>query len=247
MNPGDYRVVSFDQGTRLNAGYQSRGQAIKDSNANPGDGALLGKAKSAASEFLAVHSTGGVCEALSLKWLKIKFKENSDDAKWAQVGRQKAAPRVGTLDRDKTFDRAFSRYAASKADQRFGLEDYYGLKAQFMMLPVEAGPVSMTAWVARTIAASKHGYFLHSICCPKIGDGSGYHAIAYYTSSGKAFNLSSHVYMFDPDYGEYKVPNSKFITWMPKFVSFFYGAGENHSRWLKTVNLGEKRATPAAG
>lgn len=244
MNPGEYRVVSFDQGARLNAGYQARGQAIQDSNASPGDATLLGRATKAANEFIAVHNTGGVCEALSLKWLKIKFKENSDDPQWAQFGRQKAAPRVGSIDRDKTFDRAFSRYAASKADQRFGLEDYYGLKAQFMMLP-QTGPVSITSWVARTVANSKHGYFLHSIGCPKIGDGRGYHALGYYTSSGKAFNLSSHVYMFDPDYGEYKVPNNKFIAWMPKFVNFFYGAGEGDSRWLKSMTLGAKRLTPA--
>jgi hypothetical protein len=245
MNPGEFRVIAFDQSPKLNAGYQSRGQTIQDSNANPDDAVLLGRAKTAANQFLAVHKTGGVCEALALKWLKVKFKENSDAAQWAHLSRQKAAPRVANIDRDKTFDVAFSRYAAGAADQRFGLEDYYGLKAQFQTLPQGPGQVSITSWVARTVANSKHGYFLHSIGCPKIGDGSGYHALAYYTSSGKAFNLSSHVYMFDPDYGEYKVPNSKFITWMPKFVNFFYGTGEGDSRWLKTMSLGAKRATPA--
>jgi len=31
---------------------------------------------------------------------------------------------------------------------------------------------------------------------------------------------------------------------MPRFVKFFYGSGEGDSRWLKTMSLGKKRATP---
>jgi hypothetical protein len=209
---------------------------------NPADAALRARALVAGPEYRAVYNSGGVCEALALKWLKVKFKENSNAPEWAHLSRQKAGPRVNIVDRDKTFDRAFARYAAGAADVRFGMEDYYGLRGQFDP-NLHTTTVGATSYVARTVAKSKHGYFLHSIRCPAI-DPNGYHAIAYYTSSGKAFNLSSHVYMFDPDYGEYKVPNSDFIAWMPRFVNHFYGTGEGDSRWLKTMGLGNKRATP---
>jgi hypothetical protein len=246
MDPDEYRTVSFDQSTRLHSGKQRRDQLLDDVHTS--NDAF----ERALKEKEAVEKTGGLCEALALKWLKVKFKENNG------AGRQNAASRLAVIDRDKTFDRAFSRYAATNAakyggislggDQRFGLEDYYGLQAlddpavSTQTLPTGKTSVNITSYVARTVANSKHGFFLHSIRCPKFAD--GYHALAYYTSSGKVANIAKHVYMFDPDYGEYKVPPSKFITWMPKFVNFFYGAGEGDSRWLKTMSLGNKRATP---
>jgi len=246
MDPNEYRTVTFDQSTRLSAGKLQRDQLLND--ANTSNDAF----ERAFKEKEAIEKSGGLCEALALKWLKLKFKENNE------TGRQKADSRVASIDRDKTFDRGFARYAAINAgkfgnvnlggDQRFGLEDYYGLQAlddpavSTQSLPTGKSSVNITSYVARTVANSKHEYFLHSIVCPKYANGC--HAIAYYTSSGKIANIAKHVYMFDPDFGEYKVPPSKFMTWMPRFVKFFYGSGEGDSRWLKTMSLGKKRATP---
>jgi hypothetical protein len=236
MNPAQYRVISFDQSVRANAGYKRRDQLMLDAIQNPENSDLVARAEAGTLETDAVQKIGGVCRALALKWLKVKFKENSN------ADRQKAGPRVGIIDRDKTFDRAFQRYAAHNADQRYGLEEYYGMSATFDPNLFQKQPGGLTSYVAKTVAHSKHGYFLHAIRCPKLDDIS--HAIAYYTSSGKVFSISSHVYMFDPDFGEYKIPNSDFISWMPKFVKSFYGTGEEHTLCLETMSLGTKRATP---
>lgn len=179
-------------------------------------------------------TVGGVCESLALKWLKVKSKEKDS-------GKLKPAERVGIVDRDKTVEKAFARYAASESDQKIGLESYYGLKGTWQVMPTGNTPVGITSFVARKVADSTHEYFLHSIKCPKYNNGN--HAIAYYTSGGKG-GLFKHVYVFDPDFGEYKVPPSKFVPWMPEFVKEFYGAGEGDSRWLKQVSLGAKTPTP---
>src|SRR5262245_60470000 len=112
MNPAQYRVISFDQSVRVNAGYKRREQLVADAFENQ-DHDSITKAKAGVLETDAVRKVGGVCRALVLKWLKVKFKENSN------ADRQKPGPRVGIIDRDKTFDRAFQRYAAHNADQRY--------------------------------------------------------------------------------------------------------------------------------
>jgi len=237
MNESEYRIVTFDQTAGVRLGEDKR-------NAMLGDSATSNDAWTKAhAELAAVDKSGGLCEALSLKWLKVKFKENSTDEKYKDFGKIKSPDfKVNMVDREKTFDKAFARYAATAADKRRGLEEYYGLDGQYEIMslsPTNDG--SGTSYVARTVADSTHSYFLHSIVCPKFK--GGLHAIAYYTSGGKG-GLFKHVYMFDPDYGEYKVPNSKFIKWMPKFFNTFYGTEEGDSRWLKRMTLGTKRATP---
>ena len=39
--------------------------------------------------------------------------------------------------------------------------------------------------------------------------------------------------MFDPDYGEYKVPGGAFAKWMPLFVNTFYDTGDGDTTNLE--------------
>ena len=78
MDPNEYRTVTFDQSTRLSAGKLQRDQLLND--ANTSNDAF----ERAFKEKEAIEKSGGLCEALALKWLKLKFKENNE------TGRQKA-------------------------------------------------------------------------------------------------------------------------------------------------------------
>src|SRR5579864_6850921 len=198
MNESKYRVVSFDQSARVRHGIDQRNNLM--TNPTTSNDAWM----KAHAELAAEDKAGGLCDALALKWLKIKFKENSTEEKYKDFGKVKSPDfRVNMVDRGKTFDKAFARYAAAADDKlKRGLEDYYGLTGQYditSLSPSSGG--SGTSYVARKVADSTHDYFLHSIQCPLFK--GGYHAIAYYTSGGKG-GIFKHVYMFDPDYGEYK-------------------------------------------
>jgi hypothetical protein len=212
-----YRTAQFSQDTRLQAANQARCQLITQAQANPTDLVLNQKAGVAATEFLAVHKVGGVCEMLAMKWLKLKLKDADD--------------KMGLIDRDKTFDKAFERRAhhASHSNQ-YGPENYYGLRAK----AIQATKTQGTRWAAETVAHSVHDYFHHQIQCPKF---NGNHSLAYYTSSGKILGMGRHVYVFDPDYGEYCVPTGKFPKWLPAFLFDFYGTTDTDTLKLETMSL----------
>src|SRR6185312_17253039 len=95
MDENRYRIAPFSQDTRLNAAYERRSDLIMQAKANPTNDALYSQAQTAGKQYLAVHQVGGVCEALVMKWLKLKLKDSN--------------ARMASVDRDKTFEKASER------------------------------------------------------------------------------------------------------------------------------------------
>jgi len=57
--------------------------------------------------------------------------------------------------------------------------------------------------------------------------GVGGHAICSYKSGGKFFGLGSHLYVFDPNFGEYRVPSGQIVDFYKALFTSAYGGIKN--------------------
>ena len=165
---------------------------------------------------------GGVCQCLSIKWLKLKMKEQSKN----QTGKNKVAPddRVNLLREADRLDKAIQRMTAAS---KVPLGQLYTVAFEEAMklykVTAKRGwdkPVTMKE-LCSTVKANPHGYFLAGIRCPKLENGK--HAIGIYTSDGGMLGTGKHAYVFDPNFGEMKFPLGDFGTLFPKLVFECYG------------------------
>ena len=77
----------------------------------------------------------------------------------------------------------------------------------------------------------------------------GAHTIAFHRGvSGGCFGwcFGSHIYAFDPNYGEYAIPRSRLISWINGFIAPTYGAITKHKlsylvpRFVRPVRNGQR-------
>jgi hypothetical protein len=54
---------------------------------------------------------------------------------------------------------------------------------------------------------------------------NGRHAICSYKSSGKVFGIGSHLYVFDPNYGEFRVPTGNIKEFYRGLFAVYGGSG----------------------
>lgn len=154
---------------------------------------------------------GGICAQLACKWLRLKLKElQSGETKTTQ-------DRLNKINTYNTLGKAIERH---QNDNPVAPHKSYKLqRVGGLVLP------SVDA-VAREATSSKHSCYLFIFNCPRY---DGLHSLGMYLSSGKMLGFGMHVYVFDPDEGEYRVPLGKFAEWLAALMSQKYGAGDGVS------------------
>ncbi|WP_158284642.1 YopT-type cysteine protease domain-containing protein [Azospirillum sp. TSO35-2] len=154
------------------------------------------------------EATKGICFGLSLEWIKRHRSHKGETSK----------TRIAYIDQDSTILHASIKQRLYSAELHHDLDlssEQFGSRNQAMGQAGFQIGSTKTQWVSATdpdsvkevikaitvATASPHTY--HVITLNFTARGAA-HATCCYKSGGKAFGLGSHLYFFDPNYGEYK-------------------------------------------
>jgi hypothetical protein len=150
-----------------------------------------------------LHS--GLCQTLSLKWIQLKLQEVQ------QHQRADSAERMTEMT-DSLFDAAAIQ---EKEKTPFALE----AKRTFRLSEISLKSNSNAEYVGTIVTQRSHACYM--VVLPIR------HAIALYQSSGKIFGINKHVYIYDPNEGEYKVYSTLFRDWLKAFLEKHYNNDQN--------------------
>ena len=167
---------------------------------------------------------GGVCQCLVLKWLQTKMDERADGLS----GKKKVAPdtRMDALSSPEVLSNAVKAQAKAGTTEGAQLQhekldvaqQEYGMQSA----PNGTYMTSNESQVANEVTKTPHSYFLCGITFT-VDSQSGAHAIGFYQSGGKLFGTKKHVYLFDPNFGEFKFKSGDFTGKLTTFLGESYG------------------------
>lgn len=147
---------------------------------------------------------GGVCLALSLHWMRL-HQNSRNSPRFGETGLLNSEQvLVAARNIQLAYQRAKGRAGGGgeSASQAAGIAFACKLFGMSMVGPLASH--AMTDNALRTKLRQVHRYHVMAMA----GFGIG-HAIAAYMSSGKMFGFSRHVYLFDPNIGELKIPEGE--------------------------------------
>ena len=174
----------------------------------------------------------GVCEALCMKWIKIRMRANVREQQ-KDASKEIAYQRMEKLASEKTFGKAIDRQHESK-QVKFGsmenLETNYSIPGGMKSLNVQNGIHS----VATIVSARRGSCFILGVRCLKYNDGAP--AIAMYVDTNvlkpfyeKRKPVTHHIHLFDPNFGEFDLPSPDFPAFL---LSLLYEAYEADDKCL---------------
>jgi hypothetical protein len=230
-----YLVALFDQGDEIARRLESLTAALQTAS-SAAEREQITEARSAA-----IRNAGGICQSLCLKWVRKKIREKSrgmaltheGDAQKAGTGRLKPEARMTDLRDDATMAKAIARQDEASAKLFVtmvlaeGINSYHLNKCDQGMI---LNPRISEA--ATKITGTTQQCFLFGFNCPAL-EGAG-HVIAMYTSSGKAAGFGKHVYLFDPNFGELKIPKGEFNPFLRSLLLGAYGTTDKDTTLLET-------------
>lgn len=146
-------------------------------------------------------SAGGACHLFALKWLSEIIKEKSRGPLDRIQKLKFWAKEVKVL--YAAFSKRWTREGNIGADQGVG-----------RMLEVDINdPQDLNSFeqVANVVCKSQRAGFVYSFWFSK----GGAHSIGVYRSGG---TWGGHIYVLEPNFGEYKMDKSQFETWLSGFI-----------------------------
>jgi|GEM_PF-6704780 hypothetical protein len=169
-------------------------------------------------------ATSGVCHLFALKWASLIVSDKS-------LG---TGARIGELDRHasevrilyKSFGDRWNREGGKRADE--GIAKTLGLKIDKLEEP------GTKAIVHAHVRAEHRVAFVYSFWW---ADGSG-HSIGVYRSGAK---YGGHIYVFEPNFGEYKMKKSQFGDWLT-WLEGSYASGPFAAHQLRHFSAYEQKA-----
>ncbi|WED22943.1 hypothetical protein L3Q72_05995 [Vibrio sp. JC009] len=179
------------------------------------------------------ESASGACHMFSLKWLSEIMANKS----------QGAATRMDTMRREAksvqvmygVFGKRWVREGGRYAD--VGMAKMLGVEVFDFKTP------SSFADVASQVRSTSRTGFVYSFW---FNDG-GAHSIAVYRS-GKSFWGTGHIYVFDPNFGEYYMKRSVFVNWLRQAMDSAYaGYGGIESHQLRYVKKYQSAGSALGG
>ena len=175
----------------------------------------------------------GICLSLCMNWIYLhkKYHKMGNGERY-RIESMKSRIR-GLMSETVHFQRALNSQAwdyalaregngSSVRDHLNGVGKKYGLEFSAEEIPaVPAGARSLAEAVPTLTVNRNHAYTMTIIRFT-----GGAHAICAYKSGGKFFGLGSHLYLFDPNFGEFRIPTSSISDFYvalfkkyPKFTS----------------------------
>ena len=167
---------------------------------------------------------GGICQCLVLKWLQTKMYERAEGLS----GKKKVAPdtRMDALSDPEVLSDAVKAQAkaGTSKDAQLQHEKLDVAQQEYGMESLPNGTImtSNESQVANEVTKTPHSYFLCGIRFT-VDTQSGAHAIGFYQSGGKLFGSKKHVYLFDPNFGEFKFKSGDFTNKLTTFLGEAYG------------------------
>jgi hypothetical protein len=153
----------------------------------------------------------GICQTLSLKWIQLKLQEIQ------QHQRADSAERMHEMT-DSLFDAVAIQ---EKEKTPFALE----AKRAYQLME-RPHPANRNAeYVAAIVTQRSHACYMAVLQIR--------HAIAIYQSSGKIFGINKHVYIYDPNEGEYKVYSALFPDWLKAFLRKHYDNAQSFAEFYE--------------
>jgi len=147
---------------------------------------------------------GGICFALCCNWIAL-HRDHHKMGKGEEYRISSMKIRINNLLADSThFYSAVQsqtvdyKTPGTKIEQKNHVGEKYRLAFDDLRR-------SRSAAEYKQLVNRTHCYTQTSFDIPKVGR----HAICAYKSSGKIFGIGSHLYVFDPNYGEFRVPTDK--------------------------------------
>ena len=173
----------------------------------------------------------GVCMALSVLWLKLHMTQKTRGSGEA-LRRQCMVERNDHFKKAEPLEEAVElhedyRKVAGRRSVRSGLElltnktqlnfgdnvrEQYNSDSDLNNLSIRVG--------------GTHRYSVIGMNFSK-----GAHAIATYKSGGKIFGLLSHLYVFDPNYGEFLVPSGSIAEFLKNLFECYVDTGHQINTW----------------
>ncbi|NNE65095.1 MAG: hypothetical protein HKN33_00900, partial [Pyrinomonadaceae bacterium] len=154
----------------------------------------------------------GICQTMSLFWIKTKQNELASSTKHDSEAVVKAI--------DANFEDIATLHEV-KDHERYGFnifgpaENYFDLTKTQTWQDIGTAIDLSVDGVSTIVTGTKNCCYLYAFHCFNDDEELlGGHAIAFYLSSGKMLGLGRHVYVFDPNFGEFKVPKSNFKNWL---------------------------------
>ncbi|WP_188092276.1 YopT-type cysteine protease domain-containing protein [Azospirillum sp. B21] len=157
------------------------------------------------------HSiSGGVCFSLCCQWIELHREIRSGGAlKRMDAMKQ----RIGSLKSDSIYfyravNSQMNTYDLSQETTKLGMKDEvgkkYGIKFENSLGDIKCIPPDYRLDDLRNEVDHTHLYTQTSFQLKK-----GRHAICAYKSGGKIFGMGAHLYVFDPNFGEFRVSSGE--------------------------------------
>lgn len=164
-------------------------------------------------------SEEGICQVLSLMWLRCKLDELESG------NRLPPEKRVALLNELMILLRAVEIQDRPNAplNPRGVANTELGLKEN----PLGWLNIAPRAVATTVLNGEARRCYQYTFVCPKYSNGK--HAVGIYLSSGKILGIGKHVYFFDCDEGEFKVAASSFAGWLPGYLKDNYGVPDDGS------------------
>ena len=154
-------------------------------------------------------SAGGACHLFALHWCQEMINDKSLGAqdRMANMGRFSGAVKV----QYGAFSRRWEQEGSAVSDE--GIAKQIGLKISKLTYP------NTLAEVAEAIKGEHRVGFVHSFWFKKDKKDNGAHSIGLYRSGA---TFGGHIYVFDPNYGEYKMSKSQLQRWYDEVLAPLY-------------------------
>lgn len=154
-------------------------------------------------------SAGGACHLFALHWCQEIISDKSLGAQDRMENMARFANAVKV--QYGAFSRRWEREGSAVSDE--GIAKQIGLKIAKLTYPNTLGEV------AEAVKSEHREGFVHSFWFRKNNQDNGAHSIAYYRSGA---TFGGHIYVFDPNYGEYKMSKSQFVRWLDEVLTPLY-------------------------
>lgn len=162
----------------------------------------------------------GICQTMSIFWIKRKLDElgskTKHDGKGIMGAIDENFEQIAVLHEVKDYKK-FGFNIFGPAEATFGLVKSHSWQDVGTKVSLDLDSVN------EIVTGAKKCCYLFTFDCFNDGKNLGGHAIAFYLSSGKMLGKGQHVYVFDPNYGEFKVPKSVFKIWLAELLRLRYG------------------------
>ena len=177
---------------------------------------------------------GGICLSLCMNWIQL-HREYHKMGKGEKYRKESMKNRIkGLMCEQVPFSRALNSQswdygrAFEKSDAEDDHLDMIGSKygMSFKLFKKTSSLQADTRLKEQMLAVNRAHEYAVTVFNMHTDDGVRGHAICSYKSGGKMFGIGSHLYAFDPNYGEFRVPTGSIVDFYDELFKLYKDCGD---------------------